>query len=312
MRGVRRITVAAASLLCAFWALAASADARSVSVELRSAASNGYTFVFGIDDRPGRGPAAFGFWKSTEDYGSGGRGFFAGAFYSVRRGGSLHRRRLTAEVGTLGTVDARFEQRGVRRRIDRIGRGCREVQVTRRGRFVGRIDFAGEDGYAEVHRERIRGRIDSYRFSDACRGRRSSRRESFAAEPPSLVPRQRGNPLLASCGADPDSGFFAGRDSSNATVLASSDERADGIRMVRYLYATGDRNWFRIGPGLRRATIEPTFPAFSGIARFERGALTGDLRVSLPGRDDIPLTPGVAALGLEDDVPVPDCYPFDE
>ena len=44
--------------------LAAPADAR-ISVEMRSAASNGYRFGFGMEDRPGRGPAAFGFWKAS-------------------------------------------------------------------------------------------------------------------------------------------------------------------------------------------------------------------------------------------------------
>ena len=94
--------------------------------------------------------------------------------------------------------------------------------------------------------------------------------------------------------------------------VASSDERANGIRVLRYLIATGDRDWFRTGPNLRRATIQPTFPAYSGAARYARGELTGDLRVSLPGLDDLPLTPGDAVLGLEDDVPIPDCYPFSE
>ncbi|HET6831570.1 MAG TPA: hypothetical protein VFH44_09505 [Solirubrobacterales bacterium] len=289
--------------------MAAPADAR-ISVEMRSAASNGYRFGFGMEDRPGRGPAAFGFWKASEGYDSGGPGFLTGASYIARRSGSFRERRLTAEVGALGAVDARFEQSGVRRRIHRIGRGCREVEVIRRGRFVGRIDFAGEGGYAEVHRKRLRGRIDSYRFSDGCRGHRSDRRVSFAAKAPAGVMRARGHPLLASCGADPDTGLIAGRGSGGAGVLASSDERANGIRAVRYLFATGDHDWFRTGPNLRRATIQPTLPAFTGTARYARGALTGDLRVSLPGLDDLPLTPGDAELGLEDDVPIPDCYPF--
>ena len=304
--------MAAASIGCALSVIAAPADARSVSVQMRAPASNGYRFLFGIADRPGSGPAGFGFWKESEGFDSGGRGFSTAAFYSARRSGSLIGRHLTAEVGTLGAVDARFVKSGVKTRLRRFGGGCKEIDVTRRGRFVGRIDFAGEGGYAEVHREKIRGRIESYRFSDGCRSRRGSLRASFAPRPPAAVPRARGNPLLASCGADPDTGFFAGRDANAAGVMASSKERANGIRTVRYLIADGDRDWFRTGPNLRRATIQPTFPAFSGTARYARGVLTGDLRVSLPGLDDVPLTPGDAVLGLEDDVPIPDCYPFSD
>jgi hypothetical protein len=292
--------------------IAAPAQGRIVDVSMRAPASNGFTFGFGIEDRPGRGPAGFGFWKGTEGYGDGGHGFFSGASYSARRSGSLRGRRLTAEIGGFGAVDARFEQSGVRRQVRRYGGGCKEHDVTRRGRFVGRIDFAGEDGYAEVHRGRIRGRIDSYRLSDGCRGRRSGRRVPFAATPPAGMMRSSAHPFLASCGADPDTGFFADRGSSAANVLASSKERSNGIRALRYLFATGDRDWFRTGPGLRRATIHPTFPAFAGTAQYERGTLTGDLTVSLPGLDDLPLTPSVAELGLEDDVKIPDCYPFDE
>lgn len=291
---------------------AAPADSRLVSVQLRANAGNGYRFLFAIEpDGSGRGPAGFGFRKRTEGFDSGVPGFSAAAFYSARHGGSLRGRRLTAAVGAFGVVDARFERSSRKKRVHSYGGGCKEISVRRRGLFVGRIDFAGEGSYAEVHRETIRGRIDSSRFS-GCHGRRDDSRASFPVKVPVGVTRAQGNPLLASCGADPETGLVALRDAEGAAVLASSDERfrEQGMRIVRYLIASGDRDWFRTGPKLRRATIEPTFPAFSGSARYARGALTGDLRVSLPGLADVPLTLGDAVLGREDDVPIPDCYPF--
>jgi len=314
VRARRRLWTAAAAaacLVCLPAPTAAPAAEQSVSVELRAQASNGYRFGFGMEDGPGSDPAGFAFWKATERADAGEPGFSTeSASYVARRSGSLHGRRLRATIGTFGAVDARFEQTGFKRRVLHHGRGCREIEVTRRGLFVGRIDFAGEGGYAEVHREKIRGRIDRFRISDGCLGPRVDQRARFAPKQLPDVSRGGRAPLLVSCGADPDSAFIAGRDSDAASVFASSNERSNGVRTLRFLVAIGDRDWFRTGPKLRRATVQPTFPAFSGSARYARGALTGDLRVSLPGLADLPLTPGDAVLGREDDVPIPDCYPF--
>jgi hypothetical protein len=55
--------------------------------------------------------------------------------------------------------------------------------------------------------------------------------------------------------------------------------------------------------------VRPGSPFFTGTGHYKHGHLRGDLTVSLPGADDVPLTPGDAELGGSD-VSWPDCFAF--
>lgn len=314
MKGARGswIVAAAAALALGFGAAPAPAAERLAEVTMRAPATNGFAFVLGLEAKPGTQPAFVSFGQERDDE-------TQAAIYRVGHAGSFVNRRLDLDLGVLGAARGRFVQSSERRSVRRHGKRCREVTVTRLGRFVGRIDVAGENGFAAVHRSRIRGRVESYRIR-GCRAGHRRTPAPLGLPAPATVPRQPLRaaslryPAITSCGTGLDTWFAAYRvpfGADGATYYgATYSTRREGIHAFRLVFSLGSRSSFRVAAGGRRATIRPDARFFAGTGRYEAGRLSGDLSASFPGAPDTPLTPARARFGDADSVGLGRCYPF--
>ena len=303
MIGARGSWFAATLATLAFGLAAGEAPAseRSVEVTMRTAASNDFKFLLGVEAKPGTRPAFVSLWKESDEEAQ-------GAFYRVAGAGTFRNRRIDLDLGALGSARARFVQSEERRRVRHYGKRCSEVTVVHLGRFEGRIDVEGENGFAAVHRSRIRGRIESYRIR-GCGTDRVRRSPARFARRLGRAPAIR-HPALTSCGADRETWYGAFRGSLGTEYAATYSTRAGGIRAIRIAFSTGSRDSFHVAPRGNRATVRPDARFFAGTGRYRAGRLTGDLTASFPGAADTPLTPGRANFGDEDSVPPGRCYPF--
>lgn len=155
-------------------------------------------------------------------------------------------------------------------------------------RFVGTIEFHGEEGFTDVEATSARGT-----FGSVCP-------IPEGGAPPGK--KQPGALLLASHSvADSyEANFGASRRRPGAptAIYAEVMEQHDEVEIHRFQEVLPPPSAFDFGPGLQAATVKPPAP-FSGFAHFaarpgagerERGTWTGNLSVDLPGHAGIPLT----------------------
>lgn len=201
---------------------------------------------------------------------------------------------IDADLGQLGKLGVEFQPSGP---PERVHASCKRVPSVTfdPGVWVGTIEIEGEEGFTEVHRDRVKA-IASPFLEAGCGGKAIG--EAVGSD----VPGAR----LVARSASKRSGVFlqANKNHRGARVYleASIEERRAGLTVSREVGGYFAPSAFEFAPLLQSAVLDPPAP-FAGHASFRRNAkpsnrLTGNLTVDFPGRADVPLTGGTFKAAL--------------
>ena len=270
----RRYAFVLAVAMISLAAIPAVASAKhKINARFMAEASHGYRLGFVTRGKPRRGVTLVQVSRLTD-----GRK----AFESVSDLGE----RATFRDGLLKTklgdarVAVRFEPGN--------GNGCS-------GKFVGRIRYRGEHGFTNASLDSAKGYL---RVDGEC----ADRDRPARAQPVDATLLACGNRAHGSI----DYTVFRPRP-RQAVHLASRWEFHGRDVRIRDVGTLEPAKTFVVAPDLLSATVTPHL-LFSGSAEYADDALTGDLKVSFPGRTRPDrLTPLSAAIG-EDEVSA-DCGP---
>jgi hypothetical protein len=195
---------------------------------------------------------------------------------------------IDADFGQVGKLGVEFQPSGP---PERVHPSCRRAQsVTYEpGTWVGTIEIEGEEGFTEVHRDRVKA-IASPFIEAGCGGTVIG--EAMGSD-------ALGARLVARSASKRSSSFLqANKNHRGARVYleASIDERRAGLTISREVGGYYPPGAFECAPSLQSAVLDPPAP-FAGHATFHRNAkpsnrLTGNLTVDFPGRAAVPLTGG--------------------
>ena len=274
-------------------ALAEAEMERALHYDINAKATNGYRLnVSAFRTTVGGGTATLAVSNGT-----------ASASY-VQRSARVTRHRISADFGDLGSLSYRFNARG-KQTFDVGRRDSRcELQATVRfGTLKGHFEFDGEGGYTRARAGSSGGYSLSLR-DRRCRGERDS--DLFRA------PEQDRTAVLSTCGAQSGVGFFAFEEErgGESGFLVSKTERTGELDIYRLLSLEGPAKGFDVGPGMNSAVVRPPSP-ITGEGRYRSGLLRGNLRASLPGAEDLWLSPSRGKLQHRDEFMAhpPKCYP---
>jgi hypothetical protein len=208
----------------------------------------------------------------------------SGATYFVRRGVQVTETTVFADLGKLGSIDLHFVPSG-EPRVERSVCNPHPIEFDS-GFYEGRIDFEGEEGYAEAHRARARGEIRLGASLICSRGIN----EGVGGHSPGallqLPRRWAGGRLQLEATKN-----SATRPSRFRALIV---EGRDGVAIERQVEATAGSGAFEFDVPHQTALLKPPSP-FNGFARFQRkqgrvGRLKGNLVVDFPGRSNVPLS----------------------
>ena len=207
---------------------------------------------------------------------------FVGTAYLAR--GVAAPERMQAAFGRFGEVSMRFRES---RNETWVGkrRSCRGAQrfVKRRGVFVGKLRFKGEDGYISLNTHRAKGSVVTQK---CLRQRRPG---------PPFAQQSSHQPAFLATARDgvEFTGFLAigGR---KTTFLAAHEETRGRLAIMRVAVVRNKSEPLRANETLTRASISPPVP-FHGTGRYRAapdGTATwsGGLSVNFPGTPRFPLT----------------------
>jgi hypothetical protein len=237
----------------------------------RLSASSGYTlYVSSVPPRAGRSGFLIIFAFATK-----GRGVRYVAPATVTETS------MQSDLGELGEISVSFNRTN---RATSIPCGGEAIHFDS-GRYEGKIDFHGEEGYTNVEATAAPGGIDFF-LSTLCG-------ESFIEG--SSDEGARGAELyVRNPGLGPELSVSKRRPGAAALITASMREYKDGISIERFMGLWMPGEAFKYDRRLRTATVRPPAPFF-GSARFDLGKKagrrwSGDLTVDLPGKSGVPLT----------------------
>jgi hypothetical protein len=208
----------------------------------------------------------------------------SGATYFVRRDVEVTETTISADLGSLGSIDLQFVPSG-EPRVERSACDSHPIEFDS-GFYEGRIDFEGEERYTEAHRIRARGEI-RLAASLICVGGID---EGFGGHAPGArlqLQRRwaRGHLRLE-----------ATKNSATrpARFRASIGERHGGVAIERQVEATAGPGAFEFDVQRQSALLKPPLP-FSGSARFgpeqaRTGRLQGNLVVDFSGNSNVSLS----------------------
>jgi hypothetical protein len=197
---------------------------------------------------------------------------------------------IEADLGAVGKIDVDFVSSGQTRKEHSA---CDRKSVTiDSGRYVGVIDFSGEQGFSEAHATEARGDA-KFVLSLVCPGGPDS--EGIGGHSPGalLSVHRRGGSSFE----------FEARKNSPSRVArfnASIHERRGPLLIDRGVVAEAKPAAFDYDVPAGTAAVSPPAP-FEGEATFRRGqgrstSWHGDLSVDFPGRADVRLVaPGTRA-----------------
>jgi hypothetical protein len=189
---------------------------------------------------------------------------------------------IQADLGALGEISVTFERSG----IAATAKCGREKVSFDSGRYEGKIEFHGEEGYTDVVATSVPGSID-YWLAEACGATFSG--GSYGN------PRARGAELyIRNPALGPEMSVSKSRPGAVVRISVGVSEYNDGIAIERFTSLRIPAGDFTFDRRLRTATVRPPAP-FAGAASFDRGKKagqrwSGDLTVDMPGRADVPLT----------------------
>jgi hypothetical protein len=263
---------------------AAAGDGPVTPTGFRLQATNGYSLrALSYDGDPKGDQDALLLWFSGKD---------SAVSYAARKGVEVTETTISADLGSIGTVDIHFVPHGPPREEVICGSEPIEFQP---GFFEGRIDIEGEEGFTEVHAMRAPGEIRfvlrlvfcSRDFSEGAGGRSPGARLS--------VSRHWSQGSLH---------FEARKNSPTrpARFSASITERRGNLAISRGVASTAGPGAFEFDVPQQRAVLDPPSP-FKGTARFRGsagrgpGRLRGSLGVDFPGHSNVSLAGSRGGLG---------------
>ncbi|HEU5064061.1 MAG TPA: hypothetical protein VFT79_13060 [Solirubrobacterales bacterium] len=188
---------------------------------------------------------------------------------------------IQADLGELGEISVSFHRTN---QATSVPCGKEAIRFDS-GRYEGKIDFHGEEGYTSVEATSVPASID-YFLSGLCG------ESVFEVE----VPRRlRGAELyVRNPGLGPELSVRKRRPGAAALITAWMSEYTNGISIQRFTSLRVPGGAFTYDRRLRTATVRPPAP-FAGSARFARSKKagqrwSGDLTVDMPGKAGVPLT----------------------
>jgi hypothetical protein len=231
----------------------------------------------------------------------------------ARTSGRVTRRGIEAEFGELGRISMRFRGRPTTPRFGLVEGGCRgRKSELEEGVFSGTIRFLGENDFAQIGTRRATGDVERH-YRRVCPGnpRGASLKAAFERLFGAIrltVLRASGrvahaNVVLQASAID-FSPIFGPHSGLMYSVVASSAERREGVRLTRTVSTISDADSFlfphKRGTTPRWATVTPPKP-LTGTAEYLRepgrpASWAGSLAAHLPGAGLVPLTgPGFRA-----------------
>lgn len=211
------------------------------------------------------------------------------AVYYVSERGEVTEGSIKVDFGDVGEVDVTYRPSG---RIHSQKSACQSKPFRfDSGSYEGRIEFHGEEGYAEASATRARGDMQ-FLLDVVC-----SSGFGEAAGPglpgASLRARSRGQAL-----PHLEVEAIQNRPGARVHIGASMVERTAGLVVLRGVFGKAPAKAFGFDPRLRSARLDPP-PPFSGRGIFHRNAdnpWSGNLSVDFPGHSDVSLAgPGTLA-----------------
>jgi hypothetical protein len=204
----------------------------------------------------------------------------AAVLYFVRA--TVNDTSIEADLGFVGKIDVDFMPSG-KPRVEHPA--CGKPVAVDSGRYVGTIEFNGEQGYAEAHKIAAPGEA-KFALSLVCGG---SEDEGVGGSSPGalLTARDRRGARFE---------FTARKNSPSrvARFAASISERRGSLQVDRAIEVEAKPAAFEYDVAAGVATVTPPAP-FDGEAMYSRTpkrgvAWRGDLSVDFPGRAGVPLT----------------------
>ena len=204
---------------------------------------------------------------------------------------------ISGKLPGLGRISVKFHPVGSPKREPGPEiPGCRGGGVVKQpGYFEGPIHLRGEQDFTTAHATRARGEV-----STSARKVCKRKPESGHSLPSGLITAQlRANSESGGRRISFSVGTFEPLrpTSDGADIHASIEERRNGMRISRYVLASGREDVLQLGDDTAfpvSGTVSPPDP-FRGSAAFERGSRgenrwTGSLSVPLPGAGLVSLT----------------------
>lgn len=242
----------------------------------RLVAGNGYSIHgFAVDGDP-RGERD-GMLLFIERMGS-------GVAYFARKGVQVSDKTISAEIGNVASIDLQFVPSGGRKK-ETASCGGRPIEFDS-GFYEGHFDFHGEEGFAEVHADRVRGEV-RFEASLLCG---AALDEGIGGHAPGarLQAQQRRGAQKIELEVTKNSPTRPTR------FHAQIEERREGLAIIRAVVAKGGPDTFRCDVSAHAALLQPPDP-FRGAAHLVGGGqqpirLAGSLRVDFPGRASVALS----------------------
>jgi hypothetical protein len=210
------------------------------------------------------------------------------ASYSVR--GVASSKRIKARFPGLGLVSVQFHPFGPAHR-KAVPPGCKGKDGTvQRGRFVGTVEFEGEQGYTTVHAAQAKGKVTVSR-KQVCQNTGGEGGSSFRLTALIATARSEGISVVA-LRLTRKSRSTVGFAGFGATLFESLGR----LSIVRSIEASGGINTFttsETGREITSATITPPSP-FTGSATYEKqkgspATWTGTLAGTFLGHGEVSL-----------------------
>ncbi|MGN6558008.1 MAG: hypothetical protein ACTHLH_08375 [Solirubrobacterales bacterium] len=203
------------------------------------------------------------------------------ATYYLTRVGT-HGGRITARIGSLGSVSMTFHPTGAER-VEQSN--CNSsMTLSRPGTFIGSLHFLGEGGYVTLSAHRLQG--VELRPGPECNLSAANRIEA----------KGKIDRLYANFRTGLDATYFYARTLASGGSLyeVEADMGGSEYAVQRYAYVYAPAGTFATDDSLSFANVTPPYP-FSGTGSLQRAAdgaptWTGSLAVSFPGASDVPLT----------------------
>lgn len=211
------------------------------------------------------------------------------ATYSVS--GIASSKRIKARFASLGLISVRFQPSGHAHRLA-VARTCKgEDGLVQPGRFIGRVEFEGEQAYTTVHASKAKGK-------EIVARKQVCQKEGEAGPPfrlTALTAASRDGIAFVALRVTQGSGFSA----FGGTLF----ESVGRLAIIRSIEASADVSAFTTsesGGEVTLATITPPSP-FTGSATYEKqngspATWTGTLAGTFLGRGEVSLAgPGFIA-----------------